>query len=131
MVELKQEGQTLDFLGYSFRFEQDLQGRPWQYLNFFPSAKALEKERDKIRERTGPKQCFKPAKQLIEDLNEHLVGWKNYYRIGYCRREFRKMNHFIFKRVIQHLDRRSQRGYRNRGKGSRYEFVRHLGLQPL
>jgi RNA-directed DNA polymerase len=131
MVELKQKGQTLDFLGYSFRFEQDLQGRPWQYLNFFPSAKALEKERDKIRELTGPQQCFKPAKQLIKDLNEHLVGWKNYYPIGYCRREFRKMNHFIFTRVIQHLDRRSQRGYRHRGKGSRYEFVRLLGLQPL
>ena len=131
MVELKQEGQTLDFLGYSFRFEKDLQGRPWQYLNFFPSAKALEKERDKIRELTGPQQCFKPAKQLIKDLNEHLVGWKNYYRIGYCRREFRKMNRFIFTRVIQHLGRRSQRGYRHRGKGSRYEFVRLLGLQPL
>ena len=31
-VQLKQESQTLDFLGYSFRFEKDLKGRPWLYL---------------------------------------------------------------------------------------------------
>ena len=130
-VKLRQEGQALDFLGYRFRFEQDLKGRPWRYLNLFPSDKAMEKEREKIRELTGPQHCFKPVKQLIEDLNKHLAGWKNYYKIGYCRREFRKLNHFIFQRVIKHLDRRSQRGYRNRHTGSRYGFVMQLGLKPL
>lgn len=129
-VKLQQEGQALDFLGYRFRFEQDLKGRSRRYLNLFPSDKAMEKEREKIRELTGPGHCHKPAQQLIEDLNKHLAGWKNYYKIGYCRREFRKMNHFIFQRVIQHLDRRSQRGYRNH-KGSWYELVLKLGLKPL
>jgi RNA-directed DNA polymerase len=130
-VRLKQEGQTLDFLGYSFRYEKDLKGRPWRYLNLFPSAKAMEKEREKIRELTGRQQCFKPAKKLIEDLNRQVAGWKNYFRIGYCRREFREMNYFIFQRVLKHLDRRSQRGYRRQGAGSRYELVLKLGWQPL
>src|SRR5207244_4511441 len=85
-VQLKTAGQSLDFLGYRFRFEKDLKGRPWRYLNVFPSPKAMEKEREKIRELTGPKHCYKPAKQLIKDLNRHLVGWKQYYRLGYCRR---------------------------------------------
>lgn len=130
-LRLKEEGQTLDFLGYSFRFEKDLKGRPWRYLNLFPSAKAMEKEREKIRELTGAKHCYKPAKELIADLNRHLAGWKNYYKIGYCRREFREMNQFIFQKVMRHLERRSQRGYRRRGKAGRYEFVKRLGLQPL
>ena len=130
-VQLKEEGQTLDFLGYSFRFEKDLKGRPWRYLNLFPSSKAMAKEREKIRDLTGPKHCHKPAKKLIEDLNRHLAGWKNYYRIGYCRREFRKMNRFIFQRILQHLDRRSQRGYRRRRNESGYAFVLRLGFQPL
>jgi len=130
-VQLKQEGQTLDFLGYSFRFEKDLKGRPWRYLILFPSPKALEKERAKIRELTGPKQCFKPAKELIAELNRHLAGWKNYYRIGYCRREFRKMNWFICQRVSQHLNRRSQRGYRRRSDESWYALVQRLGLRAL
>jgi RNA-directed DNA polymerase len=130
-VQLKQEGQILDFLGYSFRFEKDLKGRPWRYLNLFPSSKALEKEREKLRELTGPRQCHKPAKELITELNRHLAGWKNYYRIGYCRREFRKMNWFIFNRVLKHLTRRSQRGYRRRHNESWYAFVQRLGLQAL
>jgi RNA-directed DNA polymerase len=130
-VKLQQEGQALDFLGYRFRFEQDLKGRRWRYLNLFPSDKAMEKEREKIRELTGTRHCHKPAKKLIEDLNKHLVGWKNYYKIGYCRREFRKMNHFIFQKVIKHLERRSQRGYRNRNQDSWYEFVLQLGLKAL
>jgi len=99
-----------DFLGYSFRYEEDLKGRPWRYLNLFPSRKSLEKEREKIRELTGPKQCFKPVSELVEDLNEHLGGWKNYFKVGYCRREFRKINYFVQCRMIRHLNRRSQRG---------------------
>ena len=130
-VQLKQEGQTLDLLGYSFRFEKDLKGRPWRYLNLFPSSKALEKEREKLRELTGPRQCHKPAKELISELNRHLAGWKNYYHIGYCRREFRKMNWFILGRVLRHLARRSQRGYRSRRNESGYALVQRLGLRPL
>jgi RNA-directed DNA polymerase len=129
-VQLKEEGQSLDFLGYTFRFEKDLKGRPWRYLNLFPSAKAMEKEREKIRELTGPQRSCQPAQQLIKDLNRHLAGWKNYYRIGYCRREFRKMNYFILGRVLHHLERRSQRGYRRR-QVSGYAWVQHLGLQFL
>ena len=106
------EAATLDFLGYSFRYEKDRQGRPWRYLNLFPSKKSLEKEREKIRELTGPKQCFKPVSELVEELNEHLAGWKNYFKVGYCRREFRKINYFVQCRMIKHLNRRSQRGYK-------------------
>jgi RNA-directed DNA polymerase len=131
IVRLREPKQSLDFLGYSFRFERDLKGRPWHYLNLFPSAKAMNKERDKIRELTGPWQCFKPARQLIADLNRHLRGWKNYYRIGYCRREFRQLNYFLYRRVVRHLDRRSQRGYRHGGQSGRYAFVQRLGLQFL
>ena len=44
IINLKDEGATLDFLGYSFRYEDDLKGRGWKYLNLMPSKKALEKE---------------------------------------------------------------------------------------
>jgi len=116
-LQLRSEGEVLNFLGYSFRYEQDLKGRRKKYLSFFPSAKAMEKEREKIRELTGKERCFMPAKKVIEDLNKHLRGWANYYRIGYCRREFRKINHLVFQRVIKHLKRRSQRGYRRKIMG--------------
>jgi RNA-directed DNA polymerase len=130
-IQLKEEGATLDFLGYSFRYEKDLNGRPWRYLNLFPSKKSLEKEREKIRELTGPKQCFKPASELVEEINEHLAGWKNYFKVGYCRREFRKINHFVQCRLIRHLNRRSQRRYHLPEGTSVYAHLNHLGLMQL
>lgn len=130
-IQLQEEGATLDFLGYSFRYEKDLKGRPWRYLNLFPSKKSLEKEREKIRELTGPKQCCKPVKELVEELNEHLRGWKNYFKVGYCRREFRKINYFVQCRMIRHLNRRSQRGYKLPQGKSVYEYLNQLGVIQL
>lgn len=130
-IQLKEEGATLDFLGYSFRYEKDRQGRPWRYLNLFPSKKSLEKEREKIRELTGPKQCFKPVSELVEELNEHLAGWKNYFKVGYCRREFRKINYFVQCRMVRHLNRRSQRGYKLPKGISVYAYLNQLGVIQL
>ena len=130
-IQLREEGATLDFLGYTFRYEDDLKGRPWRYLNLFPSKKALDKEREKIRELTGPKQCFKPVSELVEELNEHLAGWKNYFKVGYCRREFRKINYFVQCRMIRQLHRRSQRGYKLPKGTSVYAYLNHLGVIQL
>jgi RNA-directed DNA polymerase len=130
-IQLRDEAATLDFLGYSFRYEQDLKGRPWRYLNLFPSKKSLEKEREKIRELTGAKHCFKPVSELIEELNEHLAGWKNYFKVGYCRREFRKINYFVQRRIIKHLNRRSQRGYKLPKGISVYGYLNQLGVIQL
>ena len=52
VVNLQEEGASLDFLGFTFRHYEDLQGRGWQYLNVSPSAKALKKEREKLHEMT-------------------------------------------------------------------------------
>ena len=130
-IQLQEEGATLNFRGYSFRYEKDLQGRPGRYLNLCPSNQSLEKERDKIRELTGPKQGFKPVRDLIEEINEPLAGWKNYFQVGYCRREFRKLNHFIQDRLVKHLQRRSQRGYKLPNGTSVYAHLHQLGLRQL
>jgi RNA-directed DNA polymerase len=130
-IQLKEEGATLNFLGYSFRYEKDRQGRPWRYLSLFPARKSLEKEREKIRELTGPKQCFKPVSELVQELNEHLAGWKNYFTVGYGRREFRKINYFVQCRMVRHLHRRSQRGYNLPRGTSVYAYLNRLGLIQL
>src|SRR5579864_2092212 len=40
ILDLKEPGARLDFLGYSFRLDRDLKGRDVRYLNQFPSPKA-------------------------------------------------------------------------------------------
>src|SRR5437762_6603805 len=59
-VKLNEPKASLDFLGYTFRYDRDRQGRNWRYLNLFPSSKSLQRERDKLREMTGPSRCFVP-----------------------------------------------------------------------
>ena len=58
IVHLQEEGASLDFLGYTFRYDLDLKGQSHRYLNMFPSQKALSRERSKLREMTSPRMCF-------------------------------------------------------------------------
>jgi RNA-directed DNA polymerase len=130
-VKLNEPGASLDFLGYTFRYDRDLQGKPWRYLNLCPSRKTMQRERDKLREMTGPERCFVPIAALIEQINEHLRGWSNYFGRGYPRRAFRQINGYVQERLTRHLQRRSQRPYRKSGTQSWYEQLHRIGLRPL
>jgi RNA-directed DNA polymerase len=131
VVRLKEEGASLDFLGFTFRYYEDLQGRGWRYLNVSPSAKALKKEREKLHEMTDHRQYSKPIPQLIEGLNRHLKGWKNYSDFGYPRQAFREVNTYVRCRLTQHLRRRSQRSYRPPEGVGFYEQIQRFGLVNL
>ena len=130
-AKLNEPGGSLDFLCYTFRYDRDLRGRDQKYLNLCPSSKALQRERDKLKEMTGPKQCFKPIPELIGELNQHLAGWSNCFGKGYPRKAVRQINAFVQERLIRHLNRRSQRPFRKRGEGSWYAHLHRMGLQPL
>ncbi len=130
-VKLSESGESLDFLGYTFRYDRDLHGRPVRYLNVFPSARSLARERDKLRQMTGPQKCFMPIRALIAQINEHRRGWSNYFGHGYCRKSFRQINSFVQERLIGHLCRRSQRSYRCPKGTSWYAHLHALGLEAL
>ena len=130
VVKLNEPGESLDFLGYTFRYDRDLQGRAWNYLNLCPSKKALQRERDKLRAMTGPEQCFKPIPVLIAQINTHLKGWSNYFAKGYPRKAFRDVNRFVQERLEIHLKRRSQRPYRRADGTTWYSQLQRLGLRP-
>jgi RNA-directed DNA polymerase len=131
IIDLKEEGASLDFLGYTFRIEQDIKGRNWRYLRMMPSKKALEKEREAIRQLTGPEHCSQPVKELIETINKQTRGWRNYFRAGHTSREFSSLNYFILGRLVRNLKRRSQRHYKKPADRSYYQHLKDLGLQPL
>ncbi len=122
---------SLNFLGYMFRYDRDLQGRPWRYLNLCPSSQTLQRERDKLREMTGPERCFKPIVAMIAQINEHLRGWSHYFGKGYPCDAFRQINQFVRERLERHLKRRSQRPFRRRGASTWPEQLQRLGLASL
>ncbi len=108
IVRMNREGKSLDFLGFTLRYDRDLKGRGWKYLNTFPSKQAEARLRDKVREKTrsGYKR---PLKEAVEEVNAILVGWANYFSYGYPRKTFRKTNYFVRCRFRRFLRNRSQR----------------------
>lgn len=123
-----ERGEGLDFLGYTFQYVRDRMGRPKNYLNLTPSAKAMARERDKLRGMTHSRMCFKPIPALILEINRHLRGWANYFALGYPRAAFREVNRHVRGRLYRHLRRRSQRRYRPPRSVSFYRHLADLGL---
>ena len=128
IVDLREDGVGLDFLGYTFRYDKDLKGRRFKYLNVTPSKKALSKEREKLRQLTCTSRCFMPLPGLIKDLNRHLKGWRNYFSFGYPRMAFRHVNYHTRLRLYRHLHRRSQRPFKPPKGVSFYEQFKRMGL---
>jgi len=132
VVNVQAEGQCLNFLGYSFRYDPDLQGRGWKYLNRFPSKKTMAKARDAIRELTAKRLGGVPVGLLVARLNRFLIGWSRYFGTGYPRQAFRALNQFVLFRVRKHLRRRSQRSLKPPQETSWYDFIYgRLGVVQL
>jgi RNA-directed DNA polymerase len=92
VVDLGQDKASLDFLGYTFRWQRDRYGRNGRYLHVGPSKKALQRERDAINALTDRRQGCTPIPRLIGKLNRQLGGWANYFSFGYPRDAFRHIN---------------------------------------
>jgi RNA-directed DNA polymerase len=124
IAQMNRKGERLEFLGFTLRYDRDLKGGNWRYLNVFPSKKATARLREKIRERTrsGYK---KPLKEVVGEVNVILKGWAKYFCYGYPRVEFRKVNHFVRCRFRRFLGNRSQR----RSKPFRQGETVYAGLQ--
>ena len=130
VVDLREEGARLDFLGYTFRYDRHLDGRPGQYLNLFPSDKALKAFRLKVHGMTTCR-CQKPVPAMIADVNRAVRGWGNYFRVGYPSKAFGKIDRYVGERVGQNLQRRSQRPCRKPKDETMYGFLTRLGLYRL
>ncbi len=128
---LRRDGASLDFLGFTLRFDRDLRGRNWRYLNVFPSKKAIERIHERMRELTasGYKRSLPDA---IQEVNGVLRGWANYFRYGYPRSAFRDLNRFVQCRFLRFLRNRSQRRSRPFRQGETlYRGLMRYGLVQL
>jgi RNA-directed DNA polymerase len=128
IVDFREPGASMDFLGYTFRYDRDLKGRGFRYLNVTPSLKALKAQRETLREMISRKQSHVPIPKLINSVNLQLGGWANYFSFGYPRKAKRMINCYVRSRLIGHLRRRSQRPFRPPKGKSHYAHLKDLGL---
>lgn len=128
IVKLSSKDQRLEFLGYRIGLAPDLKTRQHYYWRLEPSAKALRRELDKLRDMTAVRYSGIPLPELIGQLNLHLKGWANYYRLGHPRVTFQKVNWYVRRRVSRLLRRRSQRPWKKPQELTLNEYLRQLGL---
>jgi RNA-directed DNA polymerase len=131
VVRLRGPGETLDFLGFTLRYEQDRFGRARRYLTVVPSKRAQARVREKLRQLTGAR-VTRGLVDAIADVNTLLRGWKKYFEYGYPRAAFRALNYYVQVRFRCLLRNRSQRRSRPfRAGESLYAGLRRVGLQYL
>jgi RNA-directed DNA polymerase len=125
-------GESLDFLGFTMRYERSILPNSESYLHVGPSTKSLKRVREKLHDLTATRNCFKSTPIVVEQVNRMLRGWARYFGYGHPRRAFAHVNYYTYLRLSIHLRRRSQRGCRPSGNPSLYKHLYHnLGLQML
>lgn len=131
VVNLRETGASVDFLGYMFRFDRSLRGGHRRYLNMCPSKKSLARERAQLRELISKRKSHVPLPELIDEINVHLRGWSNYFGRGYPRDAFYQINRYVRLRLYRHLRRRSQRPWRPPTGVHAYDHFASIGLITL
>ena len=129
VVNVKEE--SLDFLGYTFCYVNSRWYPGTRVLSMRPSRKALQRQRQSLRELTSGRMNFVPVPELIGIINRQLRGWGNYFGHGYWREGFHEINAHVQVRLRHHLRHRSQRRYRVPAGHTLYQHLQHLGLHLL
>jgi len=129
VLDVKEE--SLDFLGYTFCYVNSRLYPGTQVLSMRPSRKAVQRQKEALRELTRGRMNFVPVPKLIGMINRQLRGWGNYFGHGYWHDAFHEINGHVQIRLRSHLRNRSQRPYRGAAGQTLYQHLQKLGLIQL
>ncbi len=122
--------ESFDFLGYTFKYNNDLYGRPKKYLNIEPSDKSQNKVRENIRNYLS-KNGHKAPQIIVNNLNAITRGWINYFtikKVTYPNKAKRNLRFFLFKKLQRFYKRKSQRKSKLYNQGAFKVLVEKYGL---
>jgi group II intron reverse transcriptase/maturase len=115
IVHLEEGGEGFDFLGFHHRLVRArgrTGARRFVFLARWPSRRALQHARDRIRELTARSRLLVPIEEIVGSLNRFLRGWSAYFRIGNSARFFDKIRTYAVSRLalfVANLHDRSRR----------------------
>ena len=134
LVELGIGKEGFDFLGCHFRIVRShFRGRC--YLFRWPSARAMNAVRTRVRELTGRRRWagMRDVRDVIAVLNPVLRGWGEYFRTGNASRQFVSIDGFVTSRLARLIGQRE--GWKHRPFYPRAwphtRFVKDFGLHKL
>ncbi|MGH7428765.1 MAG: group II intron reverse transcriptase/maturase [Candidatus Methylomirabilaceae bacterium] len=102
-VDLRQGREGFDFLGCHLRAR--VSGRLLErgvrryYLHRWPSARSLNRIRQRVRDRTGRSRAHTDIREVIRELNPALRGWGSHFRTGNAADKFITIDQFVEDRL--------------------------------
>ena len=79
------------------------------FLARWPSRKAIQHARDRIREITARQRLLVPAEVIVTELNLFLRGWAGYFRYGNSARALGQIRNHAFLRLALWLSKKGNR----------------------
>jgi RNA-directed DNA polymerase len=98
IVELTKGKEGFDFLGFHLR-KVSWRWRGKWYLQRWPSARAMNGIRSKVRALTSRRYTGIALSTVVERLNPVLRGWGNYFRDGNSARKFAQIDSYVHERL--------------------------------
>jgi len=129
IVHLRAKG--IDFLGCHLRMAMSRRYKGHWYLYRWPSAKAMKRLRERIREITNCKHSGQKLCDVIKALNPLLKGWGQYFRNGNAARKFSVIDRYVWKRLTIFANRVRGRNDPTRTNEFDYEWYQRLGVFRL
>ena len=83
--------------------------KPALFLARWPSDKAMQHARDRIRELTRRSRLLLAPEWIAEDLNRFLRGWAAYFRFGNSADRFGKISEYARMRMALFIAKRTRR----------------------
>ena len=114
IVELREGGEGLDFLGFHHRWVRGTTpaSKHLCFLARWPSGQAMGHARDRIRELTDRRRLLLPVEEVVQDVNRFLRGWAGYFHYGNSAVAFNKITFHALVRLAGFIAKRHKRSNR-------------------
>ncbi len=129
IVHLTVGGEGLEFLGFEHRWVRSGRYAHIRFLARWPSRRAMQRARDRIRELTARSRLLVPTERVVRDVNRFLRGWAGYFRYGNVARDFGKLRWYAALRLFLWWAKRQR--WRHRWRTARHSIADRLGLLTL
>ena len=112
IVQLREGSPGFDFLGFHHRWVRGRTARSRHlcFLARWPSARAMQQARDRIRELTHRRRLLVETEVVVGNLNRFLRGWSGYFRYGNSARHLVKIRTYALGRLALFVAKRHKRG---------------------
>ena len=111
IVHLVEGGSGFDFLGFHHRLVRGRtpRSRHLTFLARWPSRKAVQHARDRLRQITARSRLWMPVEDVVGELNRFLRGWAGFFRYGNSARALGQIRNYALTRLALFLAKRHKR----------------------